>query len=506
MMQKSYKIIILGMLAAGVLSQYSCKKYINAGPIDQTYDANFWTNQNSVEEAVAGAYVNFRNAIENGANYFVFGDLAGDEITTTAWNLQSVVPGSNKDFDYVPYYEPSLKNWSNYYVAVNQCNLILARVAQMPLSDFGGDSTVRNTYLGEAYFLRAFSYFYMVRAWSNPVVYNQLLTNPKDVPLLKRSPDSLVLRLVISDLQNAVNDLSWTTPDNAGPVRAGEGAALALLAHVYAWQKDYKDAAAACDQIINSGNYTLESAANYLNIWAGGDPESIFELNMLFTQNASETSGSFFGNFLEPPYVNSNARSSAYYTVNQDLNDLNGGQSIYDLYGGYNTTDDADTAMDIRFNQCFGISNNNNLLLLKYSTVKYTNPAQPSQGFYCNNNLVIFRLADIILLDAEANANLGNDGKAISLVNQIRERAGVPDYDPSDGDLYKFIIDERARELFGEGWHYYDLIRSGFLSEEIPAISPSRISQQGYAWPLDLSSLKQADPLLEQTTWWGLHP
>jgi len=497
-MKKKYIIPLIGMFSMVILCQYSCKKYINEKPIDQTYDANFWTSQQSAEEAVAGAYVEMRNALENGSNYFVFGDLAGDEITTSAWNLQSVVPGSNKDFSYVPYYEPALKNWTNFYITVNQCNLILARVAQMPLSDFGNDSTVKNQYLGEAYFLRAFSYFYMVRAWSDPVVYNQVLSNPNSVPLLKRSPDSLVLRLAISDVQQATNDLSWTTPGNTGPVRAGKGAALALLAHIYAWQKDYTDAATTCDAIIQSGTYTLETGANYLNIWAGMDPESIFEINMLFTQNASETSGGFFNNFLEPPYVNSNAQSSAYYTVNND-------QGFYDLYGGYNTQNDADTSLDIRFKQCFGISNNNNLLLLKYSNVKYMNPAQPSQGFYENNNLVIFRLADIMLLDAEANAYLGNSAKAIALINQIRERAGVPDYDPSDGDLYRFAIDERARELFGEGWHYFDLIRSGFLSQEIPSISPDRIAQKGYAWPLDLSTLKISDPLLTQTDWWAAH-
>lgn len=498
-MQKKYNILLLGLLAFGILFQYSCKKYIYGAPIDQTYDANFWTSQNNAEEAVAGAYSELRTALENGANYFVFGDLVGDEITTAAWNLADVIHGSTKDYDYVPYYEPSLKNWTDFYIAINQCNLILARVTQMPVSDFGGDSTVKNSYLGEAYFIRAFCYFYMVRAWSDPVVYNQVLSNPNDVPLLKRSPDSVALRFATNDVQQAIGYLSWTTPDNAGPVRAGKGAALSLLAHIYAWQKDYTDAAAACDQIIQSGNYTLEDSTNYLNIWAGGDPESIFELNMLFTQNASETSGSFFGNFLEPPYVNTNAQSSAYYTVNDD-------QGFYDLYGGYNTRNDVDTALDIRYKQCFGISNENNLLLLKYAAVKYTNPAQPSQGFYCNNNLVIFRLADIILLDAEANAYLGNSSKAIALVNQIRERAGVPDYDPSDGDLYKFVIDERERELFGEGWHYYDLIRSGFLSQEIPVISPARIAQKGYAWPLDLPTLKPADPLLNQTTWWAIHP
>lgn len=497
-MKRRYIIPLAGLLSIVTLGQFSCKKFINEAPIDQTYDANFWTSQQSVEEAVAGAYVEFRNSLENGNNYFVFGDLAGDEITTTAWNLASVIPRSSKDFNYVPYYEPSLKNWTNFYITINQCNLILARAAQMPLSDFGGDSTVRNQYLGEAYFLRAFSYFYMVRAWSDPVIYNQVLSNPKSIPLLQRSPDSVVLRLAISDARQAANTLSFTPPDNAGPVRAGKGAALALLAHMYAWQRDYTHAAAACDQIIQSGTYSLESGANYLNIWAGTDPESIFEINMLFTQNASETSGGFFNNFLEPPYVNSQAQNSAYYTVNSV-------QSFYDLYGGYNNSTDADTANDIRYKQCFGVSNNNNVLLLKYSNVKYINPAQPSQGFYANNNLVVFRLADIILLDAEANAALGNSATAISLINQVRERAGVSDYDPSDGDLYRFVIDERARELFGEGWHYYDLVRSGFLSQEIPEISPDRVAQKGYAWPLDLSSLKLSDPLLTQTEWWAAH-
>src|SRR5690348_10284576 len=108
-MKKKYIIPLIGMFSMVILCQYSCKKYINEKPIDQTYDANFWTSQQSAEEAVAGAYVEMRNALENGSNYFVFGDLAGDEITTSAWNLQSVVPGSNKDFSYVPYYEPALK-------------------------------------------------------------------------------------------------------------------------------------------------------------------------------------------------------------------------------------------------------------------------------------------------------------------------------------------------------------------------------------------------------------
>lgn len=501
-MQKRYNILLLGVLSVVILAQYSCKKFIYASPIDRTNDANFWVSQTSVDEAVVGAYVNLRNAVENrydAACYWVFGDVTGDEILAQDPFVSGINAGSTKDYDYVPYDAGDLQDWTNFYLVINQCNLILARVPQMPLSDFGGDSTVRNQYLGEAYFLRAFTYFYMVRVWTDPVVYNTVPKSAADVPLLKRSPDSTVLRLVLSDAMNALNGLSWTTPDNSGPVRAGKGAVLSLLAHVYAWEHDYTDEAAACDQIIQSGNYTLEDSTNYMKIWAGGDPESIFELNMLYTQNASETSGSFFGDFMEPPYVDPAARSSAEFYVNND-------QSFYDLYGGYNTTDDADTSLDIRYKQYFGLSDKNNLLLLKYDNVQYIKADQPSQGFYCNNNLVIFRLADIILLDAEANTKLGNSGKAISLVNQIRERAGVPDYDASDGDLYKFIIDERARELFGEGWHYFDLIRSGFLSQEIPVITPARIAQQGYAWPLDLSSLKPKNPLLTQTTWWAIHP
>lgn len=500
-MQKRYNILLLGLLATLMLTQYSCKKFIYAAPIDRTNDANYWTSQNSVEEAVAGGYVNLRNALESrgdGADYFVFGDLTGDELIAHDPFLSGINPGSVKDYDYMPYND-NTQNWTNYYLVINQCNLILARASQMPLSDFGGDSTVRNGYLGEAYFLRAFTYFYMVKVWSDPVIYNQVPVSPSDIPILKRSPDSTVMRLAFSDAMSALNDLSWTTPDNAGPVRAGKGAVLSLLAHMYAWEHDYTNEAAICDQIIQSGNYTLEDSTNYMNIWAGGDPESIFELNMLYTQNSSETSGSFFGDFMEPPYVDPAARSSAEFTVNND-------QDFYDLYGGYNTVDDADTSLDIRYKQCFGISDKANMLLLKYDNVQYIKAGEPNQGFYCNNNLVIFRLADIILLDAEANDQLGNTAKAITLVNQIRERAGVPDYNASDGDLYKFIIDERARELFGEGWHYFDLIRSGFLSQEIPAITPDRIAQQGYAWPLDLSSLKPKNPLLTQTTWWAIHP
>lgn len=477
-----------------MICQLSCKKYINETPIDSTNDANFWTSKASAEQAVAGAYLSLRNAVENGNVYWIFNNLTGEELTTTAWNYATFIPGSPKQYSYAPYIP--VGDWSYFYKVVNQCNLILGRVPAMPLGLFDNDSTERNQYLGEAHFLRAYAYFYMVRVWGSPVLFNELLSDPSKAPQLPRSPDDTVLNSCIKDLQVAVTQLP-VTPPGGGPQRAGRYAAYSLLAHIYAWQRDYANAAKACDAVLNAHAYTLEDMSKYLRIWQGGDPESIFELNMLYSSGPSEASltnnnndvHGIFSVFLEPPFVNGDAQSGALYTTNPDL--------INKIY---------DTTKDKRYKTCFAMSDNGNQLVIKYTNVQYVSGGDPTQGFYVNNNLVIFRLADIMLLQAEAQANLGNSPVAVTLVDSIRHRAGVRDYNAAtDGDLYKFVIDERTRELYAEGSRYYDLIRSGFLPSEIPVFTSDRMAQKGYLWPIDINTMKQTDPLLTQNPWWASH-
>lgn len=488
---KNIKKILCGffILSLFMISFTSCKKLINEAPHDATFDAAFWISGDAANHALAGAYGLLRKALSNQSDWFIWGDFVTDEFYATYgdyWNYWWMQPDNDgANFNYTPYIN-SLHDWTNFYQVTSQCNLILERVKAMPLSMFDNDTTERNNILGQALFLRAFTYFEMVRVWGDPVIYNQVLKNPNTVEPLPRSPDSVALNNCVADLNQAVQYLTWDYPDpSQRAVTANLGSAYALLAHIYAWEHDYQKTAEYCDDIISSNQYNLVDSSQYQTIWDGQSSESIFELNMRYSPTNSEATG-MFNNFLRDPYI---PGKNGVWRVQEDF--------VFSLY---------DTANDIRYKKCFDQMNTAHGIMIKYHNFGWNDVAHHDRGYYINNNLVIFRLADIILLDAVAQEKLGQDGKAVQLVNEIRERAGVPDYDATaDGDLFAFIINERARELYGEGWRYYDLYRSGLLSQTISAYTPDRVAGRGYLWPIDLTSLIKQDPLLTQNPWWASH-
>lgn len=123
--------------------------------------------------------------------------------------------------------------------------------------------------------------------------------------------------------------------------------------------------------------------------------------------------------------------------------------------------------------------------------------------------MVVLRLADILLLKAEADLNLGDIGGALFYLNAVRQRAGLTPYVfTGQNDLLYTIMDERGRELYGEGQWYFDLVRSGLITNpnydnSIDGYLPNRITNRGYLWPLDLRTLLPQDPLLTQNAWWA---
>jgi hypothetical protein len=149
-------------------------------------------------------------------------------------------------------------------------------------------------------------------------------------------------------------------------------------------------------------------------------------------------------------------------------------------------------------------------MLVKYTNFEYQQPATKTLPYY-NNDLVLLRLSDIYLLDAEALANLGDLGGAAADLAMTEDRAGITSYqNPTNQyDMLDEVVAERGRELVGEGQWYYDLIRTestqGWL--EYVGYQADRVTtaNKGYYWPLDMGTLFPQDNLLVQNPWWGSH-
>jgi len=514
MQSRLVKKLIIIAAASCIVICTSCHKYLYQAPVDATYGAQFWTSQESVEQAALALYGQLRSCVRSSNSFFINGDLTTGTFlpNATQWNLDAVESSYNPpfDFSYVPYFEPDLQNWSRFYSLISQANLMLTNIPQMPLSDFASAS-VRDNYLAEAWFMRAYAYFYMIRIWGDPVyvttVYNDV--DFGEIPPVARTPENQVLDSCLIDLKKAAGIFSYAAGDVTKSVRANKGSACALIAHIYAWMHQYDSTHAYCQQVINAGGYSLEPMATYTNIWKGQSSlESIFELAMTYNDNDPNFQGqgswaeaqfSFFGTFLKGPIVG-NQNANCWIAPSGGLID----NTLF-----------TDTT-DARYNAILSLVPASNgdpagYMLLKYANFAFQTPSTESYP-YINNDLVIFRLSDMYLLDAEALAYKGNLAGAQADLAMTENRAGITSYQGINDsyDMVDECVMERGREFIGEGEWYYDLIRTEYTQgwlEYVGYPSDGRLSttNKGYYWPLDMTTLFPEDKLLTQNPYWAVH-
>jgi len=480
-----------------LMSVSSCKKFLEEKPQSNSSDANYWLTEAQGNSAIAGGYSLLRKALNDGLFHYAHGDLPTDEFSSERaiggedWqfvqNMEwyTAVPSAST-------YRPlmKLRRFDNFYSAINWANRCIAGIPTIPVSGYKSDAEAKKRqFLGEAYFIRAFSYFYMGRVFGGvPIINDQSSSEEVDLNSYRRSTEAEVFAKATSDAKIAQSYLTWdysTSADRA--VRANKGAVLALLAHIYAWQGNYAACETVADSVVNSGTYGYVDRANYLAVFKGQSTEGIFEIAQNSANEATGLGG--IGTFLlKSPYLTTNTGTTVWpldtVTVKQNL------------------FTDQD---DLRRKNGFGLFNTADPVCIKYSNITYTSSISP----LTMNNIIVFRLSDIALLEAEAQAAQGKNPQARILLNNIRTLAGLGVSTASDSDLFSAIIEERGRELFMEGHRFYDLVRLArvkgiykFGNSSSNKINATEFQAGKYFWPID-PVLVQANALFTQTPFWA---
>jgi hypothetical protein len=498
---KNRKLKYIGLfLLPGIVLLTSCKKFLDKMPVSQPTDQTTFKSDGDANASIAACYSLIRASLNSSISYYAYGDLPTDEFDNVVRNDPAYldvmrvnwavsIPASNT-------YDPRLKLrvYNTFYTSIAQSNRCLYFIGNMPVNVFNGSDTAqqsvrKNSLLGEAYFTRAFNYFYMSRVWGDVPLITEYIGDASTAPAPARAPQKQVLDQCISDLKMAASFLDWQDPSSTDRVvRADRGSVYALMAHVYAWMGDYDSCSLACDQVINSGSYSLVPRANILSIYKGQSPEGIFEIAQNTQAEGQSPVAGIAGQTLMIPYL-----------ANQDIpaweiNTL----ALYNLY---------DTAKDLRYKNAFVnlVANNNPIVsCIKYSNLKYLGGNQTYPEVV--NNIIIFRLAGIMLLKAEALTAKSNPDytAANAIVNDIRAASGLDPIPMLTGnDLFQAVIDERGRELFLEGHRYYDLVRLARQTGNVkfPFITPAHFKLGKYYWPLD-PILFTLNPNLKQTPYW----
>ncbi|MBE9583585.1 RagB/SusD family nutrient uptake outer membrane protein [Mucilaginibacter sp. JRF] len=504
MMRTIYKAVsVIGCIAA--LSTFSsCKKLLEQEPKNSTYLDVYWKTSQDARNAIAGNYALLRNAMSNKANrYYMYGDAIAKNYFTIQYTGDGLEGIQGGDFTF-QYNLNSLANYTLYFKSVAMSNIVLKNVEKMTdeqFDDVDNPTAFRNNIMGQAYFLRALSYFMMVRVWGDVPVVTAAYDDPINAPQLPRSPKAEVMKMIEDDCHRAINLLTWRY-DNVGDakVTANRGAAYALLTHLYLWRAtmldvstdnvnmtDVNSADTTINALVANGGYTLTDTANYKNIFVGRSSEGIFEINM--SENTLEgSSGSIGMYFLNSSYINNGTNNPRMFVTPSFL------RSHFP---------DNDTT-DVRFKKNFALTTTEKPMCVKYANIIYRNPGQKLDPFL-SNNMIVFRLSDISLLKAEIALYRNDVPTAINIINASRTKhSPTPTLLASnltkDEVMDEYIV-ERGRELYLEGQLFYDLLRTRKYGNVVDWLTEQRFRLEGYYFPIDPALFRQ-NPNLKQTTYW----
>jgi len=505
-MKQSRYVIAAVLLCAIVFG--SCKKILELEPKTGPTSLSFWKNEKDALAGLMGGYALIREALTDENRFFVYGDITANTFRVTYYSDYSIHQIANGELDGVYYgYLENLQDWTLYYKAIAQANLLVQKIPTIPDNTFATGAH-KAYFTGEAHFLRAFLYFYISRVWGDVPLILEPVEDLSQAKNIGREKQSVVLAQCIKDVDAAIQLLPETPIQaNDRGVRASRASAIALKAHIYAWLKDFpKCEEATRDLVASPGKYGLKfitDSAEYGRMPIGRSMEALFEINIDEKQNEGsgpDVWGDFQGIGSKTLYV-------PYLATRDPRNPDNVPWMAHKTTYENLFWEDGDLRDQLWFERDPRLFMENNVMMKKYANITYRDGdvrREPRQS----NNLLVFRLSDIILLRAEALFKTGKEAEARDLVNKVRTRARLEALDgtTTGDDLYYFIVTERQRELFAEGHAFWDLLRTGFVNDFNGQFANAmEMGSERYGknyWPIPRTLFKD-NLLMKQTPYWN---
>lgn len=443
------KIILLSVLSLCFLNQNCSDDYLDTTPTEQIALEDIlseYNNNEGAESFVTSIYAKYLDWNTSTFAWIGISSITSDDADKGSSPGDS---GSDKDvLDALTFSStsPSFQDvWEGHYQAINRSNQALK---YLPLLD-KADASLRSRLEGEAKFLRAFSYFILVRSYGDIPLVNKVFENTEEdrTMVFTRKSKAEIYAFIESDLQAAIAALpskSAYTGNNIG--RASKGAAHALLAKVYLYQKKWQQVVDQCDQVVG---YSL--TPNFQDIYkvsGENNAESVFEIqgkggpSQPGIQQYSQVQG---------------ARGAGGWGWGFNTPS----QSLVDAFNSEGDTERRDATIIFRNSTLYDGR-------IVPATVEnpYYNYKAYSSAFTGDDdsdaNIRYLRYSEVLLMKAEALNELGQTSNAATYLNQVRSRAGLANTTAStQASMRTAIYKERRLELAFEHDRWFDLVRTG---------------------------------------------
>jgi len=520
MKTNKYKIMniknILGLLLLSIIA-ISCEDYLKEDPPTFISTTNFYKTASDARTACDGIYENFSDGSSNSTygRFWPVIDLGTDDVTSrTQGNLYN---------DFLTHTVSSTNSWfenfgqfSNFWIGISRANNVIAYVPQIEM-----DEDEKNSIIGEARALRALYYYHLVRTYGNMPLVTEAVSTEADFNKPRSSVDEIYNQIIIPDLQYA----ETVCKDALHLGRITKWTAKVVLADVYlnraGWRRtsqgvlvqgDPSNWALARDkakEVIENSPHDLNTVAltNGQNItpaygvaWSESSPftkESMFELAAVPVEGfgswlSRECSPALFGTGYWGraagirPFV---AQGNNDRILDMRFPGRPPAQGSFiptpDLYDAFEDGDERrDWSLMTKYITSGGKTYVSQPTFRKYVDINYFLGDEGTSFRNTNNNFIIYRFADALLIYAEAanEADGSPSLDAYNALNRIRNRAGLANVSGLSQDAFRALAwNERRVEFNAECKRRFDLIRTNQLVTETLNITLTWTAQQDSA-------------------------
>lgn len=477
------------IISTGLVALSCTEDFLDKSPKAQLTEDSFFQTPEHATQSVNAVYNYLRNFNVHVFSYIGVTDIASDDaekgsVPGDAGFLQDI-----NDFTFDANNTASAGIWGGYYKGIFRANQVIQNVPTIEM-----DEGLKNRLTGEARFLRAYFYFFLVRVYGGvPIIDHPL--KPSEYQQARNSKEE-VYAFIRQDLDFAIAHLpakSEYAPEDLG--RATKGAAQAYLAKVHLFEGNFQGAYDQATAVINSNEYALYP--DYLEIFrqeGEHSSESIFEVSAVALEQ-----GGGGHQFNEVQGIRGNPNNG--WGFNSPSDDLDAAYEDGDPRREATIIFDGQTLPNgdvVEADQNMGAN-------IKFSGKAYV-PVRPPSGYGNSGaNIRLMRYADILLIASEAANEMENTSITLDYLNQVRERARQGDTNvlPSvtttnQEELRMAIYHERRVELAMEQHRYFDLVRQDRAQEVFAKLGITWVPGKHEVFPLPQSEIDISEGVLKQ--------
>ena len=469
------KNIIFTLIVFFMVAVSSCKK-LSSLPSDAISTETLVNTSEGLTNALNGAYALFKDHIEfNGKvdmnnmylrQFYHLTDFASDDIVCGQVTTDPLYYSFS--LDHSPAQANSRYYWYLSYKIITGVNTVIDAVEKS-----GKNDAATNQLLGECYFLRAFCHFNLVRLFGKPYTVDAnspgiiLRTNLSDPSKKARSTVKEVYDSVLADAEKAAGLMTRSR----GVQYASQEAAWSLLARVNLYKEDNAKAIEYADKVINSGKFTLATKDTYPKLFANATSatETIFCIAFTVVDDYGK-----FGSIASMIYSDGNSGWGEEYASSS----LRAAMSAH--------PEDVRWSYIVPSKDAAGVVQKKNGIEVYYISKFSFQDNLPNLS-----SPIMFRIAEMYLIRAEANAKTGANAAALDDVDMIRKNRGLEAslYNkvvPAGSTALDIVLAEKRIEMAFEGHRTYDVFRN------------KKSLNKAY-WGYHLTGLKETDVDLSRT-------